>query len=159
MKVHHVLYNADLIDEAEVRVDQLDYLVSSLRALEAADRVIERFGLDEPGQVRLYAEAFYYFGHRLLVLCSKNPTLGLKGLKCAAVKHIRNQLIEHTEGSGRHGQSLSWAFEDGRGPVLKGWLYGGAGEAVEERGLFRHADELRVALEATLTTAIAKAEG
>jgi hypothetical protein len=68
---------------------------------------------------------------------------------------IRNALIEHKEGSGRHEQSVTWGIEDGRGPVLKGWGFD-SDETGPDQGLFRNAEVMRARLEAALISAIAK---
>jgi hypothetical protein len=146
----------DYITEADVRLNQLRYLLRRFRAVDRRAEVSYRAlwpkgvkdragharratGVHELGdQVELYGEAFYFFAWRLKGALSQVP--GFSTFDPVGVRDVRNHLIEHAEGRKRGVMARSFMFNCPQGFVLK--PHGGGPGRVVDKGLYPNAEEL-----------------
>jgi hypothetical protein len=175
-QVHNQLYirkkatdrEMELSEEVGARLEQMNFLLKSVAVLLTEHS--RRVGAEKPRadpreqlwfMMFLYAEAFYYFAHRLQdILCdAKLPHIS-SFRRCHRITLIRNCLIEHqyrsTDFGGAHAMMSS---RDG--PVI---LVSGAGapkelESRRNPGLFRNAREVRDHLRPVLERALAALGG
>ena len=104
-------------------------------------------------EVEFFTEAFYFVAWRLVEILNRSSPLGFSSLgpvKARGVRDVRNQLIEHPEGTSRLFQRSMRIAGDGRGPALKTLPEGSI-----DRGLFVNAQELHDELARRLDVALA----
>jgi hypothetical protein len=160
--------------EAEERLAQLDFLifristlqelaaktghaawVAGLRARDKSgkDRFLERNRLSSREvcllfEVKLSAEAFYYFAARLIGILNLFP--GLKNFGVPGIRNVRNRLIEHPEKGNSGVTQQNWGCDGKTGPRLKTSRRLGQENVPQDAGLFLNAADLRDCLKRRL---------
>jgi len=162
--------HVELSEEVQTRLEQMNYLLKSVAVL-LTEYSRRSFGakieIDPGGQLYftmfLYAEAFYYFAHRVQDILEDEGLPHISAFKRSRmITLIRNHLIEHPYGrykdfGGRHGAMSSMT-----GPMI---LVKGKGEAPkklrprQDPGLFANAEELRDLIRPVLSRALDMAGG
>lgn len=106
-------------------------------------------------EIELHTETFYYIAHRIWKIAEskKEPLPGLKSFKCIGVRNVRNQLLEHPEGSGLLAQSFMVGGE--QGPTLKPDPQNEQ-DKFTDKGLEANALEFRTNLERLLDSVISQ---
>jgi hypothetical protein len=103
-------------------------------------------------QIKLFAEAFYYFAARRRTVLRHFPHL--KSLDAPGVRNVRNHLIEHPDKSSSGVTQQNWGFGGQGGPTLKNARRPGQEHVPIDRGLFINAAELRDNIESKLRAAL-----
>jgi len=135
----------ETIVETKIRLEQA--IVLLIRFRDAELRIVNTH--DDVSQqvfdVRLYGEAFYYFGWKvktcLDVLHRLNPEIDLR-VKARGINTVRNRMIEHPEKTDGVYVSM-WATRRPEGLVLHA---ADDGSDTLDRGLYPNAEELATEL-------------
>jgi len=161
-----VSFNAGLVGEAGARLEQLDIVLTKIQVLDQERvRYVTRentaptdgkFLRSNACEVRMFAEAFYYFAGRLRsILKHKDKSCPfLSSFECPGVRDVRNLLIEHPEGQNSRAFTWSWTVGGPNGPVLKVHREADEQLAPGDRGLNVNAQELCDNLDAKLEDAL-----
>jgi len=98
-------------------------------------------------EIELYTECFYYVSHRLKKIIDYYP--GLKDFKPIGVINVRNNLIEHPDGT--HGVTFpSFGCGNQNGPVIKAARTEIERNKSVDQGLYKNALEYKELLELVL---------
>ena len=104
-------------------------------------------------QIRLYAEAFYYFAARLINILKRYSAF--KNLDVPGVRNVRNNLIEHSDKPGSGITQQNWSHGSGIGPMFKTSRRKDQKPIPMDQGLFANATELRERIERRLKPILA----
>ena len=99
-------------------------------------------------QIRLHAEAFYYFAARLVTILRRYPAL--KRLDVPGIRNVRNHLIEHSEKPASGITQQNWGHGSSIGPTFKTSRRKGQMPIPMDKGLVANATELRDQIEGKL---------
>lgn len=99
-------------------------------------------------QIRLYAEAFYYFAARFITILKRYPAF--KSLDVPGIRNVRNHLIEHSDKPSSGITQQNWSHGSGIGPMFKTSRRKGQKPIPQDNGLFANAKELREKIEGKL---------
>ena len=94
-------------------------------------------------QLRVLVESFYYISHRLVTILDQCQAQlpGLKPVKAAAIRRVRNNLIEHANKSG--GRFAYWfSISNASGVRLRSAAPSDAGDTFLDEGIHRNAKDL-----------------
>lgn len=104
-------------------------------------------------QIRLYAEAFYYFAARLITILRQYPAF--KNLDVPGIRNVRNHLIEHSERPASGITQQNWSHGSGVGPMFKISRRKGQKPIPMDKGLVANATALRDKIERKLVPILA----
>jgi hypothetical protein len=151
--------------EAEERLGQLDFLIDRITELqkratdlqgrlrEANQRNFDNNIADKARfELKLSAEAFYYFAARLMKILQRFPHL--KNFDPPGVRNVRNHLIEHSDKACSGVTQQNWSFGGEAGPAFKNIRRPNQERVPIDRGLFINAAEFRDNLQRKLMVAI-----
>ena len=159
-------YNAGLVEEVGARLEQLEIVLLKIQILdqnrvryvsrentEVTDR---KFLHNNAFEVRMFAEAFYYFAGRArsILKHKEKPCPLLGSFECSGVRNVRNLLIEHPEGNNSRAFTWSWTLGGVEGPALKVHREADEQSAPIDLGLNINAREFRENLDAELEVAL-----
>jgi len=99
-------------------------------------------------QIRLYAEAFYYFAARFITILKRYPAF--KSLEVPGIRNVRNHLIEHSDKPASGITQQNWSHGSGVGPMFKTSRRKDQKPIPMDQGLFANATELRERIERKL---------
>lgn len=99
-------------------------------------------------QIRLYAEAFYYFAARFVAILKRYSAF--KNLDVPGIRNVRNHLIEHSDKPASGITQQNWSHGSGIGPMFKTSRRKGQKPIPLDKGLFANATELRERIERKL---------
>jgi hypothetical protein len=140
--------------DGEVRIVVVTPLTEPADPDLAGYELPSRFG--GPDRLQLYAEAFYYIAHRILVLIRQSPKglPGLQSFKADGVSRVRNNLLEHAHKKG--GATIpSFSVSSAAGTRLRPVMQDDDPDRYVDEGLPANAREFRDNLTQVLLAAIA----
>jgi len=106
-------------------------------------------------EIRVFAEAFYYTAHRILVILDQcHLSLpGLRKISAVYIRRIRNNLLEHANKEGGR-PSYTFSVSNASGIRLRSAARSGEPDVYMDGGLRNNAKELAVELEVVLAGAV-----
>lgn len=149
---------ADLWMEAEERLAQIDFLLGRVKTLQrrtaallvkaaaARNRTEANYELLVSRalafEIKLYAEAFYYFAARFIKIL--RCFTQLKNFEAPGIRDVRNRLLEHSETADGTTQQ-DWSIDSTTGIALKSVSPRPRGKdhVPKDAGLYANATELR----------------
>lgn len=153
----------DWIAEAQWRLEHCAFMIARVDRLQKLYTRARRRGRRSPEisgkrrdvladrlstEILIFAEAFYYCAFRLSAIFGK--LLKHRTFKPRGVTIVRNQLIEHAEGSGASNPNFVFGEDLHHGPVMK--PFGARNDAtLQDDGLYVNANELIADLERLLS--------